>query len=70
MRAREEYKGWHIFGWAVGDKTPFQGAGRAEKPVPFGVRDEQFPPDGSFDTPQEGVDWGLTRARVWINDLT
>ncbi len=68
QEVQEEHKDCRVFGRAVGNEPPYQGAGRVEIPLSWGMIVEQIPPDGSFDTPQEAVDWGLTRARIWIND--
>ncbi len=65
---QKEHKGCRVFGWAVGNEPPSQGAGRVEIPLSWGMIVEQIPPDGSFDAPQKAENWGLARARIWIDD--
>ncbi len=64
----EEYRGCLIFGFAVGDNPPYQSKARIEIPLSWGKVVEGIPLDGRFDTEREAMEWGLTRARIWIND--
>ncbi len=65
---QKEYRGCLIFGFAVGDNPPYQSKARIEIPLSWGMVVEQIPLDGGFDTEHEAMEWGLTRARIWIND--
>ena len=63
----QEYKGCRIFGFAVGEKPPYECAGRVEIQLSWGMIVEQFPASGSFNSEQEAADAGVVRGRLWIN---
>ena len=63
---QDEYKGCRIFGSAVGDKPPYQFAGRVEIPLSWGVIDVPIQPSGVFNTQADASAAGLENARLWI----
>ncbi len=67
---QEEYKGCLIFGIAIGDRPPYQGMCRIEKPFPppgWGVQVETTLPGDSFDTEKEAQQASLRMARSFVD---
>ncbi len=65
----EEFKGFRVTGRAIGDKPPYQAAGRVQRdfdPLGWGSIDQPIELSDEFETEREAAEAGLNAAKLWV----